>query len=289
MTYYNAEKIVDQNIHGGDLRVYTLGFESGKPRVTDFVSLLIEVIPEFAFGVPDSSIDQTKLVGRIKEAARSIYPVTSPVPEKIAGNLTRGELGELILHLFLRDFFNSIPLISSIYFKDSDGVAVHGFDAVHVVVDGDNKSLWLGESKFYQDGKSGIRNIAQSIKEHFESSYLRRQFALISKKVAGQFPDKEYWLELIHGKTSLDQIFSKVVVPCLCVYDCTTYASHQEASDAFKKEILKECESLKTLFDTQKQSITPADLDLLLLLFPVPSKKELGEDFNKKLFYFQSL
>jgi hypothetical protein len=61
------------------------------------------------------------------------------------------------LHLILRDFIKTVPLISKIHLKDSDGMTVHGFDAVHIgncIEDSSKKSLYLGESKLYKDGKS---------------------------------------------------------------------------------------------------------------------------------------
>ncbi|NCI49191.1 DUF1837 domain-containing protein [Sediminibacterium roseum] len=35
------------------------------------------------------------------------------------------------------------------YFKDAINVNVHGFDGVHISINGDQKKLWLGESKLY--------------------------------------------------------------------------------------------------------------------------------------------
>lgn len=42
------------------------------------------------------------------------------------------EFIELLLHLLLREYKHTIPLISKVYFKDSAGVPAHGFDAVHI-------------------------------------------------------------------------------------------------------------------------------------------------------------
>jgi hypothetical protein len=39
-------------------------------------------------------------------------------PTKQDKDLARGEFGELILHLLLRDFHDTVPLLSKIYFKD---------------------------------------------------------------------------------------------------------------------------------------------------------------------------
>lgn len=46
--------------------------------------------------------------------------------------LRRGEFGELILHSVLKYYFETFPLIAKIYFKDSYGHAVHGFDSIHI-------------------------------------------------------------------------------------------------------------------------------------------------------------
>lgn len=272
MSAYKSEKVVDEYIGDGNLRVYTLGYESQLPREEVFVELLIEVIPEFSFGIESGGIDQTQIIARVREAAKSIY-----------GNRTTngGEMGEAILHLFLRDFFQTIPLISGIYFKDSDEHQVHGFDSVHVN-DGDKKRIWLGESKFYKDKNDGLRELAKSVIEHFEQSYLRRQFALISKKIPQNIEAREHWLDVLDKKTSLDEIFKVVAIPCLCTYDCSTYSNYKEASDSFVKEIVKECEKLQSSF-TSKTGEAPLDIEIHLLLFPIPSKDKLLDLFTKKI------
>lgn len=272
MSVYKSEKVIDQHINGSDFRVYTLGYESEAPRAEAFISLLIEAIPEFAFGIESNNIDQVQIITRIREAAKSIY-----------GNRTTngGELGEAILHVLLRDYFDTVPLISGIYFKDSDEQQVHGFDAVHVS-EGEEKRIWLGESKFYKDKNDGARELATSVAEHLEQSYLRRQFALISKKLPTSVDSREHWLDLLNEKTSLDEIFDVVSIPCLCAYDCNVYASHKEASEVFLKEIHLECDKLKGSFAAKTGKI-PTDVEVHLLLFPIPSKDEFLRLFTEKI------
>ena len=107
------------------------------------------------------------------------------VPDTEEKYLKRGEFGEVILHLLLRDFIETVPLISKIHFKDADGITIHGFDAVHIgpsVLNHSERSLYLGESKLYNCGKTGVRELINDIKNHFKRDFLRREFALISKK-----------------------------------------------------------------------------------------------------------
>ena len=45
----------------------------------------------------------------------------------------RGEFGELLLHAFIRQAFDSEPAVSKIYYKTANNETVKGFDAVHIV------------------------------------------------------------------------------------------------------------------------------------------------------------
>ena len=83
----------------------------------------------------------------------------------------KGEFGELLLHTYLRDYFNTVPLLSKIFLKDTDGFTVHGFDAIHIgrdLIDKSKDSLYLGESKIYfrssgNSGASGVKDLAKDI------------------------------------------------------------------------------------------------------------------------------
>ena len=219
----------------------------------------------------------------------------------------RGEFGELILHLLLRDFHNSLPLLSKIYFKDSRGHAVHGFDAVHIApdtTDNSKYSLWLGESKLYTDGKSGVKELTKDINEHFKKDYLRDEFTLISKTTdvgfytPEQFKDlnkkeeyeqflklKDEWLEKIDESEKLQDILSSVTVPMLCTYTSDTFNKYtDETSPEFLDALKKEVEEIEKYFYKHLSIPNPiTNLNIILLLFPVPSKKELVQQLHIKV------
>jgi hypothetical protein len=133
---FKSEKVLDERISDSTLKAYHVGFELNKFRLKPLVDILCRVIPEFSFGYHAGvSVPHTEMFERMQEAAEMIYQT-----DKFK---RRGEFGELILHLLLRDFHNTIPLVSKIYFKDSTDMAVHGFDAVQVSVNGKSKKLWL--------------------------------------------------------------------------------------------------------------------------------------------------
>lgn len=252
-TAFNSDKVLCNHISEIDLCTYFIETDfddSGNEflRCNDLIEILQEVLLEFAFGINEASkISHTQIISKLSDAAKSIYKIKDfetirqlyedgkdiDAIKSTKKYLSRGEFGELILHMLLRDFHNTIPLLSKIYFKDSYSFAVHDFDAVHI--EPETKSLWLGESKLYTDGKVGIKELINDILEHFKRDYLNDEFNIISKKIKSynDIPEKQYWLNLMNKNTSLKDLLTSVTIPLLCVYTSDTYN---------QKDFLKEYE-----------------------------------------------
>lgn len=279
---FESNKVIDVHISDADLRVFDAGFDQNTYRLKPLAEVIIRALPEFAFGYNPTGTSDSKIIDRLKDAAESLY--------KTDLYKSRGEFGELILHLLLRDFCNTIPLISKIFFKDTDNASVHGFDAVHVVDDGDKKSLWLGEAKIYQDGAKGISELASDLTKHFSEDYLRSEFVLIRKKLElldqSVVTDKDYWLDLMHKHTTIDKVFTSITIPMLCVYDSEIYSSHTEVSEKYIFELTNEAKKLKD--DFKKKTISTT-LNVVLLLLPIPSKEDLVEMLHNKLKNIQNI
>ena len=307
---FNSAKIIEERISEADLNTYLVGFDindhnESKYRWKELINLLQEVIFEFAFG-HHLEPDRTKLIAQLSNAAKSIYRIEEFIKVKEIyvdncsciddddglrkSDLKRGEFGELILHLLLRDFHSTVPLLSKIYFKDSYGVPVHGFDAVHIQPE--NKTMWLGESKLYTDGKKGVEALIKDIKEHFQCDYLNNEFMIISKKIEpyDNIPEKEEWLQLMDGKSKLKDILNSVTIPLLCTYSSDNFSSYDDENQSeFVESYEKEVRNLKKNFDEKNDHPLRSNLNIVLLLFPVQCKNELIKRLHKKLYTLQGL
>lgn len=250
-----------------------VGYEQNCFRLKPLIDLICEVIPEFSFGIyeGDSTLN-TVMVSRVREAARAIYST-----EKYK---SRGEFGELILHLLLRDFCNTIPLISKIYFKDATDMPVHGFDGVHITEETGKRKLWLGESKLYLDGVSGVSALAKDLESHLKRDYLRNEFALIRHKLPHNRPDIEYWRNLIDEHRNLDEILDSICIPMVCTYSCRIFNDHREVSLAFVDAFITECRMINEKFKSKK---IKTDVEVILMLLPVPDKNELVTGLDNQL------
>jgi hypothetical protein len=109
---FQSELVLEERISDASLRAYHVGFDQNRFRLQPLVDVIRRVIPEFALGYhAGRSLPIETMADKLREAAMTVFST-----EKYK---LRGEFGELILHLLLRDFCGTIPLVSKIYFKDS--------------------------------------------------------------------------------------------------------------------------------------------------------------------------
>jgi len=270
---FNSDLVLEERISDSTLRAYHVGFDQNKFRLLPLVETIRSVIPEYALGYHQgNNIPLTEIVDRLQDAAKTVYTTDK--------YKRRGEFGELILHLLLRDFCNSIPLISTIFFRDAPNIPAHGFDGVHVTIDGNDKKLWLGESKLYKSGTDGVTDLVGDIVKHFNADYLRQQFSLITRKLPTDTPEIEHWRTLMHKNQKLDVIFSSIVIPMVCTYNSSLFATHNDETQQYIDDFKKECEALHDEFNKKKPA---SNLEIVLLLLPVPDKDELNFELDARL------
>lgn len=276
---FNSDLVIEERISDSTLRAYHVGFDQNKFRLLPLVETIRKVIPEYALGYHQgNNIPLTEIVDRLQDAAKTVYTTDK--------YKRRGEFGELILHLLLRDFCNSIPLISTIYFRDAPNIPAHGFDGVHITINGDEKKLWLGESKLYKSGIDGVTDLVGDIVKHFNADYLREQFSLITRKLPVEAPEIEHWRTLMHKYQKLDVIFSSIVIPMVCTYNSSLFVTHNDETQQYLDDFKKECAALHDEFNRKKPA---SNLEIILLLLPVPEKDELNAELDARLKSMQKI
>lgn len=270
---FNVHLVLEERIHEAKLRAYDAGFEQNRFRLKPLVNVILDVVPEYVMGYHAGATVPVEEIRRLlREAAKRVYTT-----DKYG---QRGEFGELILHLLLRGFCGSVPLVSKIWFKDTDNVTVHGFDAVHVVEENGIKRLWLGESKIYTNARQGIRSLVADLSSHLEADYLKREFNLICSKIPADSPDILYWRNLLNEYNTLEAIFESICIPMACTYTSEIYSKYSDASTSFISDFQTECRKLDAYFLNLKPS---TNVDILLLLLPVQSKSELVRELDAGL------
>jgi hypothetical protein len=248
------------------------GYENNEWRYKSIADYLMDWLLEFAMKYSTlEDVNSATAANMLNKAARTVYTT-----DKYG---KRGEFGELLLHAFIRQTFDSEPAISKIYYKTSANDTVKGFDAVHVVENDNKLELWLGEVKFYKDANSAIKDVVEEIKDHTDHDYLRSEFILISGKIDDNWPHAQQVKRLMGERISLDKVFEQICIPVLLTYESNTISEHKVDSDLFKDALVEEVESLYKRFTSKP--LPP--LKIHLFLIPLGDKSKLVDILNKKL------
>lgn len=257
------------------LDVLCAGYEGGKWRAEQFAEHVMEWLPEFCLNAQEvRNLHSGNALRLIRSAARLVYQTDK--------YQTRGEFGEIFLHIALRQIYGSIPAISKIYFKDSVNSTVKGFDAVHIIKNGSNLELWLGEVKFYSDSNKAIYEVIKELLAHTEFNYLRNEKMLLLNKIDHDFSFYPELAKLLDPNTSLDEIFSCACIPVLITYDSETLKKHNKSTEEFNDELKSEVIKInQNMF--QKISSVNLPIKIHLFLLPLQDKSILVDSLNKQL------
>ncbi len=235
---------------------------------------MLHWLPEFALTFGEwSDLGAHNAVELLGAAARSIY--MSPKYN------ARGEFGELLLHVMLLQHFKSITAISKYYYKDSANDTIKGFDAVHVVQNGSNWELCLGEVKFYKDFGAAVRDVCEELLvEHTARDYLRSEFTAITREVDKSWPEARYLIALLNANASLDQIFSRVCIPVLLTYDSSTVVTHSSCTVDYQAAFEAEVRANQVFFAERVPRVLVV---VRLLLLPIENKDRLVKLMDEAL------
>jgi len=248
------------------------GYEQGAFRNQGLADYLFEWLPEFALKYSElEEFNSGSAMRLVKQAAKTVYTT-----EKYK---SRGEFGELLLHALLREVFDSEPAISKIFYKTAANETVKGFDAVHIVENGDELELWLGEVKFYQDAAAAVRDIATEILKHTESDYLRQEFLLIGGKLDTRWKHCDKVRDLISQRRSLDDVFARLCIPALITYESQCVAGNDKLTDVFREALRLEIRAIAAKFS---ETLLP-ELRIHLFLVPLQDKELLVKLLHEKL------
>ena len=270
-----------------------------------FVDEVINYLPEYAMGSDPIPTLPAQLVQYLRDAAKSVMKIKNidEIKRCLDANipfdqwdpkaqnvyLTKGVFSELILHFLLRSFKNTIPLISKIYFKDSFSHEAHGFDAVHVSED---RKLWLGETKFYSDGKQGILALVDDLNTHLKPDYLKDQFFIISRALDHSNQRREEWIQALNSATRLEEKLDMIIVPLLCIYEdkfAKTIIDTINQRGDIDTLCLDHFSSLQAYFNEKNNFQNKDRVQLLLMLLPVESKRHIVSDMLNRIYYMQQM
>lgn len=287
--------------------------EDGSLQYTydNFADVFSENVLEYAFAY--AQIPPAQITRKLREAAQSMIKLhdvqklrsyfSDDIPEEdwdadfLRWYEKKGIFGEVILHLFLKEFKDTIPLISKLYFKDSFAQEAKGFDSVHVSTNGE--TLWLGETKFYRTWKKhgvvkgGIDELVEDLKKHFTKDYLSEQYVIIKRGLETEYehPQRAAWIEKLNKPILLKDVFQYIRIPLLCVYEDGIAQDYlQPITEAAKDAgIIAHTTTVRDYYNSINTFPHKDQVETLLILMPIEAKRKIVKCMLEKIWHLQNI
>lgn len=281
--------------HSTNRRLLSLSndFEEGRWRRDHFINFILNNIGETALSEEErQKALGVNFYGALTNAISRLRIVDN---DKGKG----GEIAEIILYGIMRQYYNALPVVPKIFYKQNDKDNAKGADSVHICLEDNGAfSLWLGEAKFFNSiDDDRLDNPVKSVLNSLENHMLRKETSIISniKDLELLIKSKELVDEIkvvLHQDTTIDKIRSLLHIPILLLHECSITAEAHELSDEFKNKILEKHRNCAINYFNKldkKNALRESpiykidEIRFHLILLPVPDKDEIITMFYKKV------
>lgn len=272
-------------------------FEDGKWRYLKFENFIWDNISETALSYREreSLIDQSHSL--LTTAAKNLRLTDKSKDEKGRGS----ELAEIVLYGIMKHYYNSLPVVPKIFYKQSSQDNAKGADSVHIVLDDDSDfSIWFGEAKFYgsiEDAR--LEKVVQSVENLLNSDKMRKENSIITN-----VSDIDYFVQseklrtaikkLLSPVSSLDNLKPKLHIPILLLHECAITKGCTSLTNEYKAAIIKyhkeraESYYRKQLKKFGNSLFKYSEIKFHIILFPVPSKKTIVDKFVANVEHYKA-
>ncbi|RUO44525.1 DUF1837 domain-containing protein [Idiomarina aquatica] len=204
------------------------------------------------------------------------------------------ELAEIFLYGIMKHHYGALPVVPKIFYKQNAQDNAKGADSVHLIVHGDDFSLWLGEAKFYKSIENArLGSIVKSVKNSLHPDKLKKENSIVTN-----VSDIDHLIEnselrqrikdALAPKVSLDSIKPKIHIPIFILHECEVTQGTTMWSEEYQTQITDyHLDRATAYFEKQISEISDVHLydqiTFHIILFPVPNKAQIVEKFVQKV------
>ena len=268
-------------------------YESYKWRYDKFIDFLLDYISHDALSAKEREACINKPGSMLRKSLRNLRTVQKNQQDEI--DEKGGEIGEILLYGIMKKYYNALPVVPKIFYKQNKNDYAKGADSVHIVIeDNDKFSLWLGESKFYKNIDDAINNAIQSVNNGLQDDKLKKEKSIITNisDLDELLKDNTNLLEQIKTKLndnrSLDELKPFLHIPIFLLYECSLTKQNKEFNKEYQDKIIENTkkdtkEIYKRLKDELKNISYIDRIYFHIIFFPIPDKNKIIEDVNKSM------
>ena len=271
-------------------------FEDTKWRYTHFQNFIWDNIAETALSSSERRNLANQSHSQLIEAAKSLR-----LTDKAKKDIGKGsELAEIVLYGIMKHHYQALPVVPKIYYKQNNQDNAKGADSVHIVVSGNDFSIWLGEAKFYNDIEDArLGTIVESVGKALHTDKLKKENSIITgvrdlDDLIGNAGLKARIKAALQSQNSIDTLKPRLHIPILLLHECTITKGCKLLTDAYKASIVDfHKKRAKAYFKKQVKELSGtiaqySDINFHMILFPVPDKSEIVKKFLLNVAHYKA-
>lgn len=270
-------------------------FEDTKWRFDKFENFIWDNVAETAL----TYTERLSLVGNpstiLSRSAKNLR--LTDKDDKISSG---SELAEIVLYGIMKQYYNALPVVPKIHFKQNSNDNAKGADSVHIILEQDDDfTIWFGEAKFYnsiEDTRLG--EIITSVENSLLTEKLRKENSIIvGLSELDHILTDGILLSKIKAflaqDQSMDLIKPKLHIPILLLYQCEITSKQETMNEKYKKEVLAyQKKRAESYFTKQIGKLVGKvhlyeEISFHVILFPVPTKKYITDNFLSSVKFFK--
>ncbi len=208
------------------------------------------------------------------------------------------EIAEVFLYGLMRRHFNALPVVPKIFYKQNSQDNAKGADSVHIVVDGDDFTLWFGEAKFYSSiVDSRLDTIVTSVINLLSTEKLKKENSIITNvsdldNFTMDSNLRERIKAALDSRISIDNLKSKIHITILLLHECNITSNFKEISEEYKEKMINFHKNRADAYFIKQINKSEYinkynSLNFHIILFPVPNKKIIVDFFVNAVNFYQ--
>lgn len=268
-------------------------FEDGEWRYSKFQNFIWDNIAETSLSQKEREKLITQSHSTLVAAAKNLR--LTDTDEIGSGS----ELAEIILYGIMKRYYHALPIVPKIFYKQNSQDNAKGADSVHIVIENDNDfSLWFGEAKFYNSIEDvRLNTVVESVRNSLQTDKLKKENSIITNvsDIDNLINDNELCSQIkkaLSPQESIDTIKPKIHIPILLLHECSITKRVNCLSESYKNSIIvyhkeRAYSYFKKQLDQMKTLFLYGEIKFHLILFPVPSKKDIVEKFISNVEFYK--
>jgi hypothetical protein len=189
-------------------------------------------------------------------------------------------------------------VVPKIFYKQNSQDNAKGADGVHIVIEGDDFSLWFGEAKFYTSIENArLSSIVSSVGNSLVTDKMKKENSIITNvaDIDHLVENEELRARIkdsLSNKKSIDELKPKINIPIFILHECEITQESELLTDEYRDEIREyHKERANSYFNKQIGKIGDIfmyeEIKFHIILFPVPSKDIIVDKFVKNVEHYK--